>query len=65
MLRIGAAADVVIFDPDKVKDRATYANGHRPPEGIEWVLVNGEAAVAQGKPTEALAGQVLSRLSTF
>jgi len=65
VLRIGAAADVVIFDPDKVKDRATYADSRRPPEGIEWVLVNGEPAVAQGQPTGALAGRVLSGPSTL
>jgi len=65
VLRIGAAADVVIFDPDKVEDRATYADSRRPPEGIDWVLVNGEPTIAQGQPTGALAGQVLSRLNTL
>lgn len=64
VLRIGAAADVVIFDPDRVADRATYMDGRCPPDGIEWVLVNGEPAVARGQPTGALAGRVLRRLST-
>ncbi len=64
VLRIGAAADVVIFDPDRVVDRATYADGRRSPEGIEWVLVNGQPAVAGGQPTGALAGRVLRRPST-
>jgi N-acyl-D-amino-acid deacylase len=63
VLRIGAAADVVIFDPDRVADRGTYEDGRRPPEGIEWVLVNGQPAIAQGQPTGALAGQVLRRHS--
>ena len=64
VLRTGAAADVVIFDHDRVADRATYDDGRRPPDGIEWVLVNGRPAIAQGQPTGALAGCVLSRPST-
>ncbi len=63
VLRIGAAADVVIFDPDRVADRGTYEDGRRPPEGIEWVLVNGQPAIAQGTPIGALAGRVLRRPS--
>ncbi len=62
-LCVGAAADVVIFDPDRVADRGTYEDGRRPPEGIEWVLVNGQPAIVQGQPTGVLAGRVLRRLS--
>ena len=67
LLRPGFAADVVVFDLPRVRDRATnlwphahpfenYPHGH--PEGIDWVLVNGTVAVEQGEPTGALAGQV-------
>jgi N-acyl-D-amino-acid deacylase len=63
-----AAADVVMFDLPRVRDRATNLfphdpitenYPHRPPEGIDWVLVNGEVAVAEGEPTGAVAGRVL------
>jgi N-acyl-D-aspartate/D-glutamate deacylase len=47
-LRLGAAADVVVLDPAKVLDRATFAQGKRLPEGIEWVLVNGQVVVENG-----------------
>jgi len=68
LLRPGFAADVVVFDLPRVRDRATnlwphthpfenYPHGH--PEGIDWVLVNGTVAVEQGEPTGALAGRVL------
>lgn len=68
LLREGFAADVVVFDLPRVHDRATnlwphtypFENyPHDFPEGIDWVLVNGQLAVADGKPTGALAGRVL------
>jgi N-acyl-D-aspartate/D-glutamate deacylase len=68
VLAPGAAADVVVFDLPRVRDRATNLfphdpitdnYPHRPPEGIDWVLVNGEVAVAEGEPTGAVAGLVL------
>jgi N-acyl-D-amino-acid deacylase len=64
----GAAADVVVFDLPRVRDRATNLfphdpitdnYPHRPPKGIDWVLVNGEVAVAEAEPTGAMAGRVL------
>lgn len=58
-IRVGAAADVVVFDPDAIRDLATAQDIHRYPEGIEWVLVNGRPAVAAGRPTGVLAGQVI------
>jgi N-acyl-D-amino-acid deacylase len=48
LLRVGAAADVVILDPERVADRATFAQGKRLPVGIEWVLVNGQVVVSNG-----------------
>jgi N-acyl-D-aspartate/D-glutamate deacylase len=55
----GHWADVIAFDPRKVRDRATYRHPHRFSEGIEWVLVNGEAVVEQGMPNGRRAGRVL------
>jgi N-acyl-D-amino-acid deacylase len=48
LLRQGAAADVVVFDPERVVDRATFAQGKCLPEGFEWVLVNGQVVVGDG-----------------
>ena len=62
------AADVVVFEPDRVRDRATNLFPHDPitehyphdfPEGIDWVLVNGTMAVEEGEPSGAVAGRVL------
>jgi N-acyl-D-aspartate/D-glutamate deacylase len=47
-LRVGADADLVIFDPVTVIDRATYAEPLLPPSGIETVLVNGVRVVEDG-----------------
>ncbi len=59
ILRPGMKADVVVFDPATVKDMASYENPDRYSQGIDWVLVNGKAVVAGGKPTNALPGRVL------
>lgn len=61
VLRVGAAADVVVFDAATVKDRATFTEPHQYPRGIETVLVNGTGAVDGGKATGVRAGRVLSR----
>jgi len=58
-LREGMWADVVVFDPKRIADVATYENPHRYPEGIEHVLVNGEIVVDGGEHTGALPGKVL------
>jgi dihydroorotase/N-acyl-D-amino-acid deacylase len=59
ILRQGMKADVVVFDPATVQDMANYENPAQYSKGIAWVLVNGTPAVANAKPTDALAGQVL------
>ena len=61
VLRVGAFADVVVFDARTVKDQATFANPHQYPVGIETVIVNGSLAVDAGKPTGARPGRVLTR----
>ena len=60
-LRAGAFADVVVFDLERVRDRATYERPHEVAEGMVHVLVNGRLAVRDGAFTGAKAGQVLSR----
>jgi N-acyl-D-amino-acid deacylase len=59
LLRPGMVADVVVFDPAKVKDIATYAKPKQFPEGIETVLVNGQPVLVDGVRTEARPGRPL------
>jgi len=58
-LRAGNFADITVFDPRTVIDRATFESPNQYPVGIEYVLVNGEISVDKGERTSALAGQVL------
>jgi N-acyl-D-aspartate/D-glutamate deacylase len=55
----GLAADLVLFDPLAVRDRATFAEPTTPSEGIRWVLVNGVIVFEDGKYTGARPGKVL------
>jgi N-acyl-D-amino-acid deacylase len=55
----GRAADIVIFDPATVGDRATYEQPHQYPTGVAYVLVNGAAVVEKGVQTDARPGQVI------
>ncbi|MBX7187096.1 MAG: D-aminoacylase [Vicinamibacteria bacterium] len=57
----GAFADVVVFDADRVADRATYGDPHHFPEGIRDVIVNGTPVIRNGALTEALPGRFLDR----
>ncbi|MBL8210983.1 MAG: D-aminoacylase [Bryobacterales bacterium] len=59
MLREGSAADILIFDPDKVQDKATFQQPHQYSEGFDFVLVNGTVMVEDGKLTDARGGRVL------
>ncbi|MCC5908823.1 MAG: amidohydrolase family protein [Clostridiaceae bacterium] len=58
-LGIGADADIVIFHPEKLKDQANFKHPARPPEGIEYVLVNGEVALQRGKILEGNLGRLI------
>jgi N-acyl-D-aspartate/D-glutamate deacylase len=58
-LKEGAWADVTIFNPATVIDKATFENPHQFPVGIEYVIVNGVMTVERGRHTGALAGRVL------
>jgi N-acyl-D-amino-acid deacylase len=59
VLKTGMWADVVVFDPATVRDRATFDNPNQLSEGMEFVLVNGVPVIDQGKMTGDLAGKVL------
>lgn len=56
----GFAADLVVFDPERVKDRATFEQPNQYPEGINHVFVNGVAAVFEGEYQESYSGRVLT-----
>ena len=57
----GCYADLVLFDPDRVRDRASYEEPIQYPDGIRYVLVNGVITVEEGEHTGARAGRVLRR----
>jgi len=59
VLKEGMWADVVVFDPETVKDIATFENPNQLSQGMEYVLVNGVAVIADGKMTGKLPGRVL------
>ena len=59
LIRNGMWADVVIFDYDKIQDRSTYEHPDVTPEGIDYVLVNGQIVIDHGKHTGARPGKIL------
>jgi N-acyl-D-aspartate/D-glutamate deacylase len=59
LLRPGSAADLAVFDPRTVKDEATFADPHRHPTGLPWVVVNGALVVDGDRFTAAGTGRVL------
>jgi N-acyl-D-amino-acid deacylase len=60
-LALGMKADVVVFDPATITDRATFDAPHQLSTGIRWVVVNGEVVLAEGRHTNAKPGRVLRR----
>lgn len=58
---VGAFADLAVFDPEQVHDRATYTAPHTYATGMRHVVVNGVTAFEDGLPTGALAGRALRR----
>lgn len=58
-LKVGNWADITIFDPNTVIDKGTFTDPIQFPDGIAYVIVNGQVAVDHGKHTGALNGQVI------
>jgi len=58
-LERGYKADIVIFDPETIRDNATHADSHQYSSGIEYVMVNGNISIEKGKYNDALNGKLL------
>jgi N-acyl-D-amino-acid deacylase len=63
VLKPGMKADVVVFDPDTVRDVSTYEDPHHFSEGVSHVIVNGTPVLRDGAMTGALPGRILRRVS--
>ncbi|MBE9506101.1 MAG: amidohydrolase family protein, partial [Chloroflexi bacterium] len=61
LIREGMKADLVVFDPETVSGVATYAKPRQFPLGIEYVFVNGQLVIEQGRHTGALPGVPIRR----
>ncbi len=61
ILREGFWADIVIFDPATIKDKATFNDPHQYPDGISYVIVNGQVVVDHGRLMKVRPGRVLRR----
>jgi N-acyl-D-aspartate/D-glutamate deacylase len=59
LLRPGMAADITVFDPETVSDRATFERPHQPSVGITYVLVNGQIVLRRGELTSSRPGRGL------
>lgn len=60
-IKIKNFADIIIFNPQKIKDNATLEMPYQYPDGIDWVLVNGQPAIENGNYNGALNGKVLKK----
>jgi N-acyl-D-amino-acid deacylase len=65
ILREGSFADVVVFDPETVTDRATYENPHQQTTGISHVLVNGTVVIADERPVDVFPAELPGRALRF
>jgi len=59
LLKEGMWADITVFDPKTILDNATYEKPHKYPDGINYVIVNGQVVIEKGKHTGSLPGKVL------
>ena len=64
MIREGFWADLVIFNPARILDKATFTDPHNYPEGIEYVLVNGEVVLEKGSNSGKIAGKILRHINS-
>ncbi|HZK10688.1 MAG TPA: amidohydrolase family protein, partial [Clostridia bacterium] len=60
-LEIGKDADLCIFDLDKIRDRADFRDGQRPPEGISYVFIGGQRALEEGRIIRKNLGRFIKR----
>ena len=60
-IREGFYADLTLFDPERIQDKATFDAPKQYPDGIEYVLVNGQLVLEKGKRTSARPGKILGR----
>jgi N-acyl-D-amino-acid deacylase len=65
VVRPGAKADLVVFDPEAMIDRATYEDPHQYPDGIRYVIVNGELVVGEGEESKMGTGRILGHNRTL
>jgi len=56
-LEKGFAADIVVFDPDEISDKATYSDPHQYSVGIRFLVINGEVAIEDSNYNGKLAGK--------
>jgi N-acyl-D-amino-acid deacylase len=61
VLRAGAFADILVFDPKTIRDTATYDQPHAYATGVDWLFINGRAAVVRGKAAPERFGRLLLR----
>jgi N-acyl-D-amino-acid deacylase len=61
LLKAGMKADLVLFDPELFRDRATFDKPNQYSTGVRWLFVNGVAVIADGKKTDALPGKPLQK----
>ena len=61
LIKKGYFADVVVFDPETIIDKASFADPHQYPEGVDYVLVNGKIAIDHERHTGVLNGRALRR----
>ncbi|MDP5121513.1 MAG: D-aminoacylase [Spirosomaceae bacterium] len=61
LVREGYAADLVIFDPETIRDEATFEKPHAYSSGIDYVIVNGEITLKNGQHTGVLKGEVVRK----
>jgi N-acyl-D-aspartate/D-glutamate deacylase len=59
LIREGYFADIAIFSPERVRDMATFEEPHQYAVGVDYVLVNGEVVVGEGKHTGLRPGKVI------
>ena len=59
ILRVGMKADITVFNPETIKDTATFSDPHRYPTGIDYVLINGKVTIEKGRHTGAHSGEIL------